>query len=131
MKISLNYKEITSLAEIMAKRSLSLRYNGDNSISFHTEESFILSFSIDWYFTIIDLTDNVLNLKYDTSGWISRKGIKKVLGSQKGVTLGNEEIVVDFKSIMPYKYRNLKVENISISPNGIEAAIMILEFKFL
>ncbi len=63
MKISLNYKEITSLAEIMAKRSLSLRYNGDNSISFHTEESFILSFSIDWYFTIIDLTDNVLKLK--------------------------------------------------------------------
>ncbi len=53
------------------------------------------------------------------------------MGSQKGVTLGNEEIVVDFKSIMPYKYRNLKVENISISPNGIEAAIMILEFKFL
>lgn len=57
----------------------------------------------------------------NTSGWASRKGLRKIFGSKYGVQLkDNETLIIDLPKVLPYKFRRFVIENMSISETGIE-----------
>ncbi len=122
MNFRATYKELSSVASFFGERQLLLKYDGVNQFSLHTKESvFLFSLDIDWYFKLERIEGNIIYFKMNTSGWASRKGLRKIFGSKYGVQLkDNETLIIDLPKVLPYKFRRFVIENMSISETGIE-----------
>lgn len=126
MNISLNHRELAGIVSKLAKRKILIDSSEDSSINFHTKESVMFfSLDIDWYFKYKGLENDVIYLDVKTSGWASSKGLRDNVGTINGIEINDNKMSIKLKSLIPYKYRFLKVESISLKTDGIGISFTI------
>lgn len=126
MIFSISYSELSKIISSVKQRTISIKPTGNNSFSVHTTQSLLITnVAIDWFFTYINLSNNIITMNVTTSGMFSNIGINSVLGSQKGIKHTNGVLTIDVSELLPQNLKDINVKSLAITNIGIDIELSV------